>query len=273
VLSPLNLAEETKDPVKYSHLLAEVFKRGYADRSEVIGDPNFVKTDYSYLLSPSYADGIRKELNREKATPSSEIRPGRRPNQETHGTSHLSLIDDKGNAISATLTINTSFGAMLPVPGTGIFLNNEMDDFSSKPGEKNVYGLTGSDANAIAPGKRPVSSMMPTILLKDGKPVMAVGGAGGSRIITSTIQVILNQVAVRPGDLRYAVSAPRIHHQWVPDKLDLEEGFSGAEALKAMGHQTGPWDWLAEVQAVARGNDGKLTAVYDRRGWGGAAAQ
>lgn len=275
VLAPFDLAEEAKSPVGYAHLLAEAMKHSYADRSELIGDPDFVKTGYEVMLSAARADEIRKQINREAALPSSQIRPARYVPRNTHGTAHLSVMDNKGNAVASTLTINTSFGSKLAVPGTGVFLNNEMDDFSVKPGEKNAYGLTGGDANAIAPNKRPVSSMMPTIVMRAGQPVLVVGAAGGSRIISSVTQVILNDVAVFPNDLRKSMFAPRVHHQWLPDRLDLEGGFSDeAKArFKKLGHETAPWPWSANVQAVQKDADGKLTAVFDPRDEGGASAQ
>jgi len=274
LLSPYDLNQEAQSPVAYAHLLGETMKRAYADRSEFIGDPDFVKTGYEFLLDPAYADQVRKHIDRTKAVPSIDIHPGKKPVTDKSGTTQLSIIDKEGNAVSATLTINTSMGAFLAVPGTGIVLNNEMDDFSAKPGEKNAYGLTGNDANAIAPKKRPVSSMMPTIILKDGQPVLAVGGKGGSRIISSTMQVIFNSLAIYPKDLRKSVFAPRVHHQWLPDTLDLEAGFDEADQkkLQAMGHKTAGWAWYAEVQAV-QAADGKFTAVFDPRDEGGAAAQ
>lgn len=274
ILAPYDLNQEAQAPLAYAHLLGEAMKRGYADRSEYIGDPDFVKTGYEFLLDPKYADEVRKLIDRNKAVPSSEIHPGKKPVTSKSGTTQLSLIDKEGNAVSATLTINTGMGAFIAIPGTGIVMNNEMDDFSVKPGEKNAYGLTGGTANAIAPGKRPVSSMVPTIILKDGQPILAVGAKGGSRIISSTLQVILNSLAVYPNDLRRSVFAPRYHHQWLPDQLDYESGLDDKdrEKLKAMGHQTGIGAWYAEVQAV-QAKDGKLTAVFDARDEGGAAAQ
>lgn len=274
LLGDTDPAEEAKAPADYAHLLSQVMKRAYADRSQYIGDPDFVSTPWAKLIDPAYARSLRQRIDRAKNTPSREIAPGELP-PSLHGTSQLSLVDSAGNAVTSTITINGSFGSALVAPGTGIFLNNEMDDFSVKPGTKNLYGLTGNEANAIAPGKRPVSSMTPTIVLKDGKPVLVVGGAGGSRIITSVFQVILNDLAVFPGDLRRSVFAPRVHHQWLPDRLDLEEGFPSAikRELEAKGHEVGPWPWYAEIQAVGVGRDGKLTAVFDARDEGGAEAR
>jgi len=275
VLDGLALEQSVQSPDQYYHLLAEVMKRAYADRSDFIGDPDFSDRPVRSLFAEPYIDSLRKKINRERVTPSSEIRPGSELKPEIHGTSHFSVIDNEGNAVAGTLTINDSFGANLVVPGTGIFLNNEMDDFSAKPGEPNIYGLTGSDANAIRPGQRPVSSMTPTILFAAGKPVLAVGGAGGSRIISSVLQTILNLAVVYPRDLRKAVFAPRAHHQWIPDRLDLEEGIPKdvTAALKKRGHELAPWPWAANVFAVQQDPTGKLTAVFDPRDEGGAAAQ
>lgn len=274
VLSEFDLAKEAKRPERYAHLLAETFKRGYADRAQYVGDPDFVKPDYEFMLSNDYAAKLRKEFSWEKTHPSSQISHGS-VTKESPDTNQLTVMDSEGNAASSTLTINTSFGAILAVPGTGIYLNNEMDDFSIKPGIKNAYGLTGSVANAIQPKKRPVSSMMPTILLKDNVAVLALGGKGGSRIITSVIQVILNQLFVFPQDLKKSVFAPRIHHQWLPDRLDLEDGFAEQtkEKLTSLGHSLGKGSWYAEVHAVQRNLDGSLTAVFDPRDEGGANAQ
>lgn len=194
---------------------------------------------------------------------------------EIHGTSSLSILDDEGNAVSMTLTINGEFGAKIAVPGTGIFLNNEMDDFSSKPGASNLFGLTGSKANAIQPLKRPVSSMTPTIFFKEGEPVLTVGGAGGSRIISSVLQVSLNSLVIFPYDLQRAIFAPRVHHQWLPDQLDLEHGFGDpvrAELTKK-GHLVKGWPWASNVFGVEREPSGTLAAVFDPRDEGGAVAQ
>lgn len=261
----------TPNEAQHLHWLAEAFKRAFAERADGVGDPDFVKVAIDDLTSDAFAEKIAKEIT-DKAMPSSRIRAARRPPTK-QGTTGFSLIDRRGNAISLTMTINTRFGSHVLVPETGIFLNNEMDDFSIKPGVKNAYGLTGGEANAIAPGKRPVSSMTPTIVLEGDRPVFAVSGAGGSRIITSVVQTTLNYLAVYPGDLRRSVFAPRIHHQWLPDKLDLEAGFSdGVRAdLKARGHSVSEPEWDPVITAV--GNDGHLTAVFDPREEGGVAAR
>ena len=274
VLEPFKLKEVSQKSGGYVHLLAETMKRAYADRSRFVGDPDFVKFPYPSLYSDSYVSDLRSDLNLSKSTPSSEIAPGN-GDLDLPGTTHLSVIDSKGNSVSATLTINGSFGSGIVVPETGIVLNNEMDDFSIKPGEKNLYGLTGGEANAIAAGKRPVSSMSPTIVVGSKGPVLALGGAGGSRIISNTFQVMLNFLAVYDQDLKKAVFAPRMHHQWLPDQLDLEPGFpeSAVTYLKSLDNQMTEPKWRARISAVGIGAEGSLTAVFDPRDNGGAYAK
>ncbi len=267
----------TQSAPRYLHLLAETMKRGFADRSQFFGDPEFTKEPWARVITQDYADASRKSINSELATPSQSIKPGT-PFTETAGTSHLSIIDDLGNAVSTTLSINDTFGSRLAVPGTGIFLNNTMDDFSILPGEPNVYGLTGGEANAIAPLKRPTSSMMPTVLLKNGTPVLAIGGAGGSRITSSVAQVVFNLWFHYPDDLDKSQAAPRIHHQWLPDNLEIEKGAFDDTIrgdLRARGHQITDPPYLAKVQAVFRNSSTRvITAVVDPRDDGaGASAQ
>jgi gamma-glutamyltranspeptidase / glutathione hydrolase len=274
VLEGFDLEKLSRSPGEYVHLLSEVMKRAYADRSLHIGDPDFHNVPQGRLMSDEYAEKIRGRIDLSRSTPSSEIAPEVIPG-ETHGTTHVSVLDSQGNAVTSTITINGPFGSGIVVPRTGIILNNEMDDFSIKPGEKNLYGLTGGEANAVAAGKRPVSSMSPTIVLDKGTPVLAVGGAGGSRILSSVTQVALNYLAVYPGDLKKAVFAPRMHHQWVPDRLDLDAGFSPATVqwLKERHHEVSPPAWNARVEAVGRNPNGTITAVFDPRDAGGAQAQ
>jgi gamma-glutamyltranspeptidase/glutathione hydrolase len=186
----------------------------------------------------------------------------------------LSVIDTEGNAVASTLTINNTFGACVIAPGTGVFLNDEMDDFIAKPGAMNIFGLTGEQANEIVPLKRPASSMSPTILVKEGKPFLVVGAAGGSRITTAVLQVVLNDLFVYPGDLKKAVFAPRLHQQWMPDFLDLEEGFSDKtlKFLELTGQKVRKAPWSAITQATQLDSDGKVRAVFDPRDEGGAQA-
>jgi gamma-glutamyltranspeptidase/glutathione hydrolase len=279
VLQPLSLKNLALTPTSYLHILSQAMKQGYADRSVYMGDPDFFKEDFNKLMSQDYANQVRQNLNLQRNKPSSEIYPGLKPQEpKTHGTTQLSIIDNKGNAISATLSINNTFGAYIGVPGTGMVLNNTMDDFSIKPGEQNLYGLTGNEGNAIEPKKRPVSSMMPTIVVKgeDATPVLALGAAGGSRIISSVAQVLIGTLTLYNGDLKKALFAPRIHHQWIPDKLEMEEGgFSESvrQGLVSRGHELSKPPYFARVEGVNCEPDGSLHAVFDPRHEGGAEAQ
>ena len=273
VLDGFPLEEISQNTPQYTHLLSEVLKRAYADRSHFVGDPEFVQVDFSKLTSDKYIEAIRKNISLTKATPSSEIKGGQLMEDKTH-TTHLSVIDTEGNAVASTLTINDIFGSCVVAPGTGIFLNDEMDDFSAKPGASNIYGLTGDKANEIQPLKRPASSMSPTILIKAGVPVLSVGAAGGSRITTSVFQVILNDLFVFPGDLKKAVFAPRLHQQWMPEFLDLEKSYTESTKtyLESIGEKTRLAPWSAITQAVHLESDGKVRAVFDPRDEGGASA-
>jgi gamma-glutamyltranspeptidase / glutathione hydrolase len=218
------------------HLLIEAMKRAYADRAVYLGDPDFVKVPMLALMSKAYASRLRKSI-RERATPASEIRNGALLKAEGDNTTHFSVVDRFGNAVSNTYTLNLSYGNGLFAAGTGVLLNNEMDDFAAKPGAPNAFGLVGGDANAPAPRKRPLSSMTPTIVLKDGRPLLVTGSPGGSRIITTVLQVILN-VVDHGMPVPQATAAPRLHHQWLPDQVFVEPGLPQAtlDALKARGH-------------------------------------
>ncbi len=220
------------------HLMAEAMKRAYADRSEYLGDSDFFDVPIEELTDKSYAEELRVSIDRFAAAPSAKIKPGDLAPYESGQTTHYSVVDKDGNAVSNTYTINFSYGSGLVAEGTGILLNNEMDDFSAKPGVPNAYGLIGGEANAIEPGKRPLSSMSPTIVMKDGKPFLVTGSPGGSRIITTVLQVIMN-VIDHDLNIAEAMAAPRIHHQWLPDRLRIEEGLSPdtLRMLVAMGHE------------------------------------
>jgi len=277
VLASFDLAKQSQDSARFIHLVAEALKRGYADRSEYVGDPDFFKKDYASLLTPEYIEQIRSRLNLEKATPSSEVKPGEFIRPRTSGTTNADVIDAEGNAVSLTISTNGPFGASVGVPGTGILMNDTMDDFTLKAGEKNMWGVTTGDGNLIAPGKRPLSSMMPTILLsKDtNRPLLALGGAGGSRIISGVIEVILNDLYVMKGDLKASIFAPRFHHQWVPDELVIE-GFSEdtKARAKAMGYVVVSENDFSDIIAVSKDpatND--LVSVFDPRVEGGALAE
>lgn len=221
------------------HLMAEAMKRAYADRSKYLGDPDFVTIPLARLISKDYATKLRASFLSQKATPSKDIKPGEAlPPYESNETTHFSIADGHGLAVANTYTINFSYGSGIVVDGAGFLLNNEMDDFSSKPGVPNAYGLIGGKANRIEPGKRMLSSMSPTIVMKDGKNFLVTGSPGGSRIITTTVQVIMN-VIDHGMNIQSAVSAPRIHHQWFPDEIRIEEGISSdtIKLLQAMGYK------------------------------------
>lgn len=224
ILEKENLSKYKHNSAEHVHLITEILKRAYAERSEHLGDPSFYKVPINYLLSDNFSEKIRNDINRKKPTPSSEIKPTIFFNNENYNTTHFSIVDKKGNAVSNTYTLNGTFGSFYVVEGTGILLNNEMDDFSIKPGIPNMYGLIGSQANSIEPHKQMLSSMTPTIIEKDNKLFAVLGSPGGSRIITSVLQVILNLTDFRMS-IDKAVSAKRFHHQWLPDILFIEKNF------------------------------------------------
>ena len=235
------------------HLMAEAMRYAFADRSEYMGDPDFVNVPAEKLASKEYAKRIYDKIkaNRGKATPSSDVRPGMALHEGAN-TTHYSVVDKWGNAVAVTYTINESYGSAAAIMGLGFLLNNEMDDFAAKAGVPNIYGLVGNDANCIAPEKRPLSSMSPSIVLKDGKLFMVAGSPGGSRIITTTLQVISN-VIDHGMDISEAVMAPRIHMQWLPDELRVEKyGLSKdvEKALEAMGYTIQVKAPMGDVNAI-----------------------
>lgn len=219
-----------------AHSLAETMRRFYADRSQFLGDPDFVKVPVAGLLAPSYI-AQRAATITDRATPSDSLKHGNVPAEESLETTHISIVDKDGNALSLTYTLNGGYGSGVTAPGLGFLLNNEMDDFSAKPGAANMFGAVGGEANAIAPGKRMLSSMTPTIVTKDGKLLLVIGAPGGTRIITGVMQAILNVIDFKL-NIQDAIDAPRLHHQWLPDRLYLERGWSPdtADLLRKMGH-------------------------------------
>ncbi|MGE4527898.1 MAG: gamma-glutamyltransferase [Rhodospirillaceae bacterium] len=239
------------------HLMTEAMRHAYLDRNTLLGDPAFVPNPLPRLLSKDYAAEIRERIDPDKATPSAELAPGTPPHEKPE-TTHYSVVDAAGNAVAVTYTINGAFGAGVVAPGTGFLLNDEMDDFTAKPGVKNLYGLVQGERNKIAPGKRPLSSMSPSIVSKDGQVVLVLGSPGGSRIITIVLETILNVVdyGMAPQE---AVDAPRIHHQWLPDTLFYEPfGLSPdtIERLEAMGHtlkEQKPWGAAELIQVGGKG--------------------
>lgn len=239
------------------HLMAEVMKLAYADRSEYLGDPDFTKVPVKGLTSPAYAKELVKKIDLDHATPSSTIRPGKPLPYESDQTTHYSVADEKGNVVATTYTLNLLFGSGIVASGTGITLNNEMDDFSSKEGVPNAFGLIGGAANAVGAGKRPLSSMSPTIVLKDGKPFLATGTPGGSRIITTTLQMILN-VIDHDMNVAEATLSPRMHHQWEPDFIRIERGISAdtQRLLIQKGHQLRLVRPMGRTQTIQIKDDG-----------------
>ncbi|MDP6815172.1 MAG: gamma-glutamyltransferase [Alphaproteobacteria bacterium] len=251
------------------HLLAEAMKLAYADRARHLGDPDFWPVPVRGLTSKAYARGLAAGIDPARARPSSAISHGDPAPHESHETTHFSIMDKAGNVVSNTYTINFSFGSGIVAAGTGILLNNEMDDFSAKPGTANAYGLIGGEANAIAPGKRPLSSMTPTIVFKAGRPVLATGSPGGSRIITMVLQIILNLVD-HGLNIAEATAAARIHHQWLPDKLFVERGLGPdtLALLRQRGHMVVESRAAGSVQSVMRTADGGFLGASDPRSIG-----
>jgi gamma-glutamyltranspeptidase / glutathione hydrolase len=249
------------------HFVAEAMRRAYADRNTYVGDPDFMKVPIAGLLDPAYLAKRRESIDPERATASGDVAPGRPAGSEHTETTHYSVVDSEGNAVAVTYTLNGGFGNGITVPGLGFLLNNEMDDFASKPGQPNLFGLVQGEANAIGPGRRPVSSMVPTIILRDGKLFMTAGAPGGSRIPTAVLQVILNVLDFGM-NVQDAVDAPRFHHQWLPDRLSLEPGISPdtAALLKARGYDLDylPGAVLAQVAAIVS-DAGWLQGASDGR--------
>ena len=252
ILESFPLADYGHNSSRAIHLVAEAARRVYADRSEWLGDPDFFKVPVTGLLSRRYADTLRSGISETRATPSQEVKPGQPRDFEQSDTTHYSVVDAEGNAVATTTTLNGSYGSGQIVTGAGFLLNNEMDDFSAKPGTPNMFGLIGGEANAVGPGKRMLSSMTPTILVKDGKTRLVVGSPGGGRIITTVLQVVLNVLDFKM-NVQEAVDAPRFHHQWLPDAIRLErQGFPAdvVTALEAMGHTTKVGDDMGDVHAI-----------------------
>lgn len=248
------------------HLMAEAMKRAYADRSKYLGDIDFVKVPMQGLTSKKYAQELRKSIRRHQASLSQDILPGKPLPYESNETTHFSIVDQFGNAVSNTYTINFSYGSRIVVAGAGFLLNNEMDDFSAKPGVPNAYGLLGGEANKIEPNKRMLSSMSPTIVKKDGKNFLVTGSPGGSRIITTTLQVIMN-VVDHNLNIQAAVNAPRIHHQWLPDEIRIEQGISPdtIKLLEAMGHTVNQKRAMGAIQSIMIDAKGVMYGGADPR--------
>ena len=253
------------------HRLSEVARLAYADRATHLGDPDFYPVPVSELLNPAYIEDRLTLISEDRATPSSEIKSGEIAPNEPSETTHFSVVDRHGNLVATTTTLNLNFGSGWMAAGTGVLLNNEMDDFAVKPGVPNAFGLIGSQANSVEPGKRPLSSMTPTLIFKDGQPWIATGSPGGSRIITIVLQVVTNVVDYGM-NIAAAGAMPRMHHQWLPDTLWLEQGFSPdtIAILQALGHNVSPSRAAGRVQSVSIEGVHQLGASDPRSGDGAA---
>ncbi|MBB4304339.1 gamma-glutamyltranspeptidase/glutathione hydrolase [Rhodobium orientis] len=270
ILEGFPLAASGFGSAETMHEMAEAMKLAYADRSEFLGDPDHVAVPVKALTATAYADALRKTIDKDRARPAVEIKPGDPAPYESAETTHFSVVDADGNAVANTYTLNFSYGVGIVAPGTGILLNNELDDFSAKPGIANAYGLIGGEANAVAPRKRPLSSMSPTMVFRDGTLVLVTGSPGGSRIITTVLQIVLN-VVDHGMNIAEATLAPRMHHQWLPDELRVEEGFSPdtLRLLAERGHDVVTKTTMGSTQSI-RVRPGMLTGASDPRRRGAA---
>ena len=273
VLENYSFKKENWNSAEYIHTLAEVMKHIYADRAEHMGDPDFYDVPTNYLTSKQYAAEIKDAIGNE-AIPSKEISAAKIPrHREKEETTHYSVADEFGNAVSTTYTLNGGFGNKIVVDGLGFLLNNEMDDFSAKPGVPNQFGLVGSKANSIQPRKRMLSSMTPTIIMKDDKPFMVIGSPGGSTIITSVLQTILNVIDFEM-NIYDAIAAPKIHHQWFPDQIDYERPALTEETYKnliARGYKLNEVKSLGRMEGIIIDSSKTFLGASDPRGFGKAA--
>ena len=266
ILENFDLAKMGFGSADAMQVMAEAEKYAYADRSEYLGDPDFVKVPWQALTSKAYAKTLAQQIDVAKARPSSEIKPGKLEPYESNQTTHFSVVDKQGNAVAVTYTLNTYFGSGIVAGKSGILMNNEMDDFSAKPGTPNVYGLVGGEANAVQPAKRPLSSMSPTIVAKGGKTWLVTGSPGGSRIITTVLQMVVNSIDFGM-NVAEATNAPRFHHQWLPDQLRVEKGFSPdtLRLLEAKGQHVKVLPSMGSTQSIMIGPDGMLYGASDPR--------
>ena len=263
ILENFELSNYEHNSYQYVSLLSETMKYAYADRSKYLGDPDFFEVPISEITAKEYAKSISSSIKELGVLPSSEISPGMYINPESIETTHFSIADKFGNVISNTYTINSAFGSGVTIEGTGILMNNEMDDFSGQPGVPNQFGLLGGVANEIEPAKRPLSSMTPTIVFDEGEPILAIGSPGGSRIITAVLQIILNVVDFEQS-LEKATGSKRIHHQWYPDDIDIEENYDQLNQLIDLGYEVDIIDTATCTQSIMIGN-GEFIGVSDLR--------
>ena len=265
IMEPYNLGWNSTGfgSSKHVHLLTEAMKHAFADRAEFLGDPDFVNVPVDMLIAKNYAEKLQAKIDENKTLEQNAY--GSKGLGDDHGTTHYSVIDKKGNIVSATETVNTYFGSQVVIPGTGILMNDEMDDFSMQPGVPNAFGLIGNENNAIKAGKKPLSSMTPTIVLKNNKPFMVVGASGGPRIITGTLHAIMNVIDFGM-NVEEAVSAPRFHHQWSPNKIFIEKEMplDVRENLERKGHVLTMGEAENAVQAIVI-KDGEITGASDPR--------
>jgi gamma-glutamyltranspeptidase/glutathione hydrolase len=271
VLEGFPLAEWGQNSARTIHVMAEAMKHAYADRAEHLGDPDFATVPVRGLTSPAYAARIRERISLESARPAEQIRPGHPHAFESDQTTHFSVVDKDGNAVSNTYTLNFSYGLGLVVEGAGFLLNNELDDFAAAPGAANAYGMLGGAANAPGPGKRPLSSMSPTIVLENGEVALVTGSPGGSRIITIVLQALLDMIEHGMNPAESAIS-PRVHHQWSPDELRTERGLSPdtIRLLEGKGHAVRVQPTIGSIQTIQR-REGWLYGASDTRQRGGGA--
>ena len=263
ILENFELGSYEHNSYQYVSLLSETMKYAYADRSEYLGDPDFFEVPISKITAKEYAKIISASIEELGVLPSSKINPGMYINPESNETTHFSIADKFGNVISNTYTINSAFGSGVTIKGTGILMNNEMDDFSGQSGVPNQFGLLGGIANEIEPAKRPLSSMTPTIVFDNGEPFLAIGSPGGSRIITAVLQIILNVIDFEQS-LEEATDSKRVHHQWYPDDIDIEETYNQINELMDLGYKIDIIDTATCTQSIMI-DDGEFIGVSDLR--------
>ncbi|UZT97740.1 gamma-glutamyltransferase [Chryseobacterium fluminis] len=262
-----NLEKYQQNSTQAVQIMVEAERRAYADRAEYMGDPDFIKDKTTYLISDEYLKNRWKSFSFSKATPSAEVGKIIHQPKESTETTHISVLDKEGNAAAVTTTLNGLYGSKVVVSGAGFFLNNEMDDFSVKPGVPNMFGAVGGEANAIQPNKRMLSSMTPTVVLKNGKPYMVVGTPGGTTIPTSVYQSIVDIVDFKL-NTNISVNAPKFHHQWLPDTVAFEKNFPEAtiKDLEKLGYKAERWDHIGKTEMITIDDNGTVHAVADGRG-------